>query len=70
MSDEKLVRIEEAHNPNFTINIIGDILSKGHNPEPLVQLVSQLTQPANAATPSEPTQNSPLSNAGDGQTAE
>lgn len=54
MSDEKFVRIKEAHNPNYTTNVVSDILSKGHNPEPIVQVVSQLIQLPNMPTSSEP----------------
>lgn len=67
MSDEKKVRTEQAHNPEHTINIVDDISTKGYNPNPLLQVVSQLTPSPNAAPPSEPTPNPPAHNASGGE---
>lgn len=70
MSDENFARIEEAHNPQNAITIITDILSKGHSPEPTLQLISQLSQPANTIPATGSSEGQQAANSEAGQSSE
>lgn len=48
MSEEKIVHVQEGHNPWPAVQAFGEVLERGHNGQPLVQAFAQLTQPGNS----------------------